>query len=105
MPCRDYEDDNRGSYSNERIAELQAQNDRLARIACEMAQQLSYSSKQGLSKEAADWWNQHQIADAAEVVRKAKEKEHNKQVAIKAQKRRELIASMPKEQRDLLGLK
>lgn len=104
MPCRDYEYESRNS-DNYKIEQLQAQNNRLARIACEMAQQLSYSSKQALSKEAADWWKQHQIADAAEQQRLAKERREHLLQAIKEQKRRDFIASMTAEQRELLGLK
>lgn len=102
MPCRDYEDD---SFAvTQRIEQYKLQNDRLARIACEMAQLLTPTARKELSPEATTWWIAHQKADKAEQERLAKEKEHNKQVVIKAQKRRDMIAKMSKEQREIPGL-
>lgn len=103
MPCRDYETPGE-SYRSDRIDALEIQNNRLARIACEMAQLLTPTARKELSPEATTWWIAHQKADKAEQERIAKAKEHNKQLAIKAQKKRVLIAQMTKEQREILGL-
>lgn len=106
MPCRDYETLGE-SYRSDRIDALEIQNNRLARIACEAMTELTKVKNlkgSGMTAETIEWWIAHQKADKAEQERLAKEKEHNKQLAIKAQKRKDMIKAMSKEQREILGL-
>lgn len=71
MPCRDYED-----FDSATIADLRKQNDKLARVACELSLALNKTgfNTKALSNETQDWVNAHTEADRKEQERKAKVK-------------------------------
>jgi len=112
MPCRDYEDDNR-NYNNSAVEDgLRRQNDRLARIACKVMQELVKQGKEDFillkDDELREWWEKHQIADAAEVERKrvkaAKSRAANAAKKAKEAAKATALAKLSPEDRKALGV-
>lgn len=94
MPCRDYSsdyDDNRNKYADRiqlelTIAEQKNRLDMLARIACEamtMLQSTVDPELKNVTKEAKEWFVEHQIADKKEKQRIEKLKEKRKKLLNK----------------------
>lgn len=103
MPCRSYEDD-WGRDNSAANAVLLANNDKLARIACNALNAI----ENGIpltdllkDKEVATWWKAHKAADAKD--RKAKEKEKQKADAIR-KAREDALAKLTPEELSALGL-
>lgn len=108
MPCRDYQSDS--SYAASQVDELKAQNDRLARIACEAMTKLTEFTNSTskpytytLTRETHEWWTKHQEADKAEQLRKAREAAKARKAEEAAKRRQAAINSLTKEQREALG--
>lgn len=97
MPCMSYDD--RPDYG---ISEWKKKTDKLARIACKALTELE---KQGHADflliddtEVREWWTAHKEADAkAQAAREAKA--HREQV------RKDALAKLSKEERQVLGIK
>ena len=98
MPCRDYETDN---ISYERREQYKEQCDKLARIACKAMTELTKSGRGDFlilkDDEVREWWEAHQEADRKEKARIA-EKERKERV------KREALARLSDEEKELLGL-
>lgn len=104
MPCRDYEDDNRGY-----VQVLRERNDELARYACVFATLLEeYAVKRRIPLEelhamikakspeyggkAVKWWVGHKAADEAD-------KRRQQEDAVSRKKAAAVVQSLSKEQR------
>ena len=97
MPCRDYESDN--GYE---LRELyKAQCDKLARIACKAMTELTKSGRGDFlilkDDEVREWWEAHQEADRKEKARLA-------EIERKERIKREALARLSDEEKELLGL-
>lgn len=109
MPCMSYDSGwaNDRSYSNNReIKALKAEADKLARIACQaltaLEQMDSDASILHTDSELTRWWDAHKKADAARLDKERKEKEKK---AKQARLRKEALAKLTAEERELFGLK
>lgn len=104
MPCRDYPSDSWGdnSHSTWEYNRLKERADMLARIACKAMAELE---RQGTGdflllgdEEVRKWWEQHKIDDA-------KAAAERKEKARIAKIKREALAKLTEEERQLLGIK
>lgn len=97
MPCRDYESDN-GYEMREHYKE---QCDKLARIACKAMTELTKSGRGDFlilkDDEVREWWEAHQEADRKEKARVA-------EIERKERVKREALARLSDEEKELLGL-
>lgn len=97
MPCRDYESDN-GYEMREHYKE---QCDKLARIACKAMTELTKSGRGDFlilkDDEVREWWEAHQEADRKEKARLA-------EIERKERVKREALARLSDEEKELLGL-
>jgi hypothetical protein len=99
MPCRDYEDDNNHWDG----VQIQAQNDKLARIACnaltafQEADPIAIAEFLENNEEADTWWTAHQKADAEEKARKEKEK-------AEKELKKQALAKLTAAERKALGV-
>lgn len=96
MPCQSYETNYYVDDTNKRVA------DKLARLLCGSLMWLEKHDKNAYTQllewpELADWWTEHQKADAEEAARKAK------LIAEKKAKKAALKKLTP-EERKLLGV-
>lgn len=97
MPCRDYRDE------PEYQQDMQARNDKLARIACKALEHIEKSSD-GLEililkdPEVSEWWSKHKEADRKERERKEYEDNINR-IKEKA------LAKLSLEEKRILGIK
>jgi hypothetical protein len=109
MPCRSYEDDNQSGY----IQDLRRLNDKLARVACRLADALEggkdldwlHSQTDKASKEAVAWYKQHKIDDAKAKEEARKEAERKEQERVKTALRQHVIDRMTPEEREAFGIK
>jgi uncharacterized membrane protein YkoI len=113
MPCQDY-----GSNSwsdpkdSQEYARLKERADMLARIACNAMRELERQETQDFillqNEELRAWWEQHKIddakAEADRIERARREKEKKAEQAIKEEMKRQALAKLSVEERELLGL-
>ena len=101
MPCQSY-DSSWDSGSNERkIRELKKQADMLARIACKALAELENNKIEDMlllrDDEVRTWWKKHKEDDAREQARVA-------EVERKNRIKKEALAKLSTEEREILGL-
>jgi hypothetical protein len=106
MPCRDYESD---YYSSQKNEQLQAQNDRLARIACKALTELVNAGKADFlllgDDEVREWWQKHQEADRLAREEQERKRKAAAEKARKTKLRNEVLARLTPEEREALGVK
>ena len=102
MPCQSY-DDNWRSYDSDRdkVNELKKQADMLARIACKALDELEKNKIEDMlllrDDEVRTWWKKHKEDDAREQARVA-------EVERKQRIKKEALAKLSTEEREILGL-
>jgi hypothetical protein len=109
MPCRSYEDENQSGY----LEELRKHNDRLARIACRLAEAVENGETIDAlqhkhdkpTREALAWYKQHKIDDAKAKEAERKEAERKEQERVKTALRQHVIDRMTPEEREAFGIK
>jgi hypothetical protein len=108
MPCRSYEDENQSSY----IDELRRHNDRLARIACRLAEAVENGesmndvqlNKDKASREAMAWYKDHKIADAKAAAERKTAEARKLAEQEKAKLREEVLGRLTPKEREALGI-
>jgi hypothetical protein len=106
MPCRDYEDD-RGWQSAE-VDKFRVQNDRLARIACKVMQELERQGTQDFlllkDEEVRTWWIAHKEADAKAAAARKAVRDRAKEKARLKKIKEELLAQLTEDQKKALEM-
>ena len=109
MPCQSYEPEN-SSYE---LDVLKEHNNKLARVACRLAEALEAGETlewlilkgDKASKEAVEWYKQHKIEDEKRREKARKAAEAKRKEAAKKKLRAEVIARLTPEEREALGVK
>lgn len=102
MPCQSYESNWANDYSDEKIKKLKAECDKLARIACAAMTELEKQGREDFlvlkNEEVGHWWAAHKEADR-------KERERIAEIERKEQVKKDALARLTDEEKELLGLK
>lgn len=101
MPCMSYDTNWANGSSNSEVRKLKAETDKLARIACAALTELEkvgYAEFLVLKNdELREWWEKHKEEDRKEQARLA-------EVERKERVKREALARLTAEEKELLGL-